>query len=70
MTAFDRRRLSFLWRYLRGKVPWDSGLVPPEVIDWLRPPSRDNSAGARARPRRWHGTTASLPGAHEWDWSG
>ncbi len=25
-------RITFWWRYVRGKIPWDSGVVPPEVI--------------------------------------
>jgi SAM-dependent methyltransferase len=29
-----QRRLRFIWRYLRGDVPWDSGIVPPEITAW------------------------------------
>lgn len=25
-------RLSFWWRYFRDHVPWDTGIVPPEII--------------------------------------
>lgn len=25
-------RLRFWWRYFRGKPPWDTGIVPPEII--------------------------------------
>lgn len=39
-----RRRLHFIWRYLRGNIPWDSREVPPEVRDWIAhydaPPGR------------------------------
>lgn len=42
-----RRRLRFVWRYLRGDVPWDSGIVPPEIAAWIeshaaagKPPGR------------------------------
>ncbi|CAG1009882.1 hypothetical protein ANRL4_04104 [Anaerolineae bacterium] len=27
-----RQRLRFYWRYLRGKTPWDTGIVPPEIV--------------------------------------
>lgn len=26
---------SFLWRYWRGRTPWDTGITPPEVLDFL-----------------------------------
>ena len=32
---FTRRRLRFIWRYLRGDMPWDSGIVPPEIVAWV-----------------------------------
>ncbi len=30
------RRVRFVWRYLRGDVPWDSGIVPPEIVAWVK----------------------------------
>jgi SAM-dependent methyltransferase len=30
MSAVNR--LWFLWRYFRRKTPWDTGIVPPEVV--------------------------------------
>ncbi|GAB4525898.1 MAG: hypothetical protein Fur0018_10860 [Anaerolineales bacterium] len=37
-----RHRWRFLWRYWRGKSPWDTGLVPPEVTDFMQrhPPGK------------------------------
>lgn len=36
------RRLSFLWFYLRGRPPWDSGIPAPELVREIagRPPGR------------------------------
>lgn len=25
-------RLRFWWRYLRGRIPWDTGITPPEIV--------------------------------------
>lgn len=32
MVLSMRQKLRFYWRYLRGKTPWDTGIVPPEII--------------------------------------
>ncbi len=24
-----------MWRYVRGRTPWDTGITPPEVVDFL-----------------------------------
>lgn len=38
----SRPRLKFEWRYLVGRVPWDSGETPPELLEFLdnHPPGR------------------------------
>lgn len=38
----SRSRLHFEWRYLVGRVPWDSGETPPELLERLdnHPPGR------------------------------
>ncbi len=30
-----RSRWAFEWRYLRGQTPWDTGITPPEVMEFL-----------------------------------
>ncbi len=44
MAGSVRRQWQFMWRYWRGRTPWDSGIVPPEVIAWL------DAAQAAGRP--------------------
>ncbi len=60
-----KRRLHFVWRYLRGNIPWDSRQVPPEIIDWLDqhndPPGRALDLGCGP------GTTAIHLAQHGWD---
>lgn len=34
-SPWTQRRWRFVWRYLRGETPWDSGVVPPEIVDWV-----------------------------------
>lgn len=38
----SRTRSHFEWRYLVGRVPWDSGETPPELLEFLenQPPGR------------------------------
>ncbi|MCL4237722.1 MAG: class I SAM-dependent methyltransferase [Anaerolineae bacterium] len=43
-----RRRLRFIWRYLRGHTPWDSGIVPPEIVAWIAALERDGRPAGRA----------------------
>jgi cyclopropane fatty-acyl-phospholipid synthase-like methyltransferase len=43
-----RRRLRFVWRYLRGDTPWDSGIVPPEIVAWVEAAERAGQAPGRA----------------------
>lgn len=43
-----RRRWHFVWRYLRGDAPWDSGIVPPEVVAWVEAAQRAGQPPGRA----------------------
>ncbi len=43
-----RRRWRFIWRYLRGDVPWDSGIVPPEIVAWVETAERAGQSPGRA----------------------
>ncbi|MCJ8500082.1 class I SAM-dependent methyltransferase [Desulfatitalea alkaliphila] len=61
----DARWWSFLWRYLRGRTPWDTRITPPEVMAFLEtaPPGRALDLGcgtgtnAMTMARRgWHVT--------------
>lgn len=40
-----QQRLRFIWRYLTGNLPWDSGIVPPEIVAWVE---RNGTAPGRA----------------------
>lgn len=43
-----RRRFHFIWRYWRGDVPWDSGIVPPEILSWLETTQASGTLPGRA----------------------
>ncbi len=66
-----RRRLHFTWRYLRGRTPWDSGIVPPEITSWIaaheaagRPAGRALDLGCGT------GTTSVFLAEHGWTVTG
>jgi len=41
-NLFNHDWWTFLWRYVRGRTPWDTGVTPPEVVDYIKsaPPGR------------------------------
>jgi SAM-dependent methyltransferase len=43
-----RRRLKFAWLYRRGHTPWDSGIVPPEIVAWITAAESRGSPPGRA----------------------
>lgn len=59
-----KRRLRFIWRYMHGRTPWDSGQVPPEIIDWLA--RHDGSPGRALDLGCGPGTTAIHLARHGW----
>src|SRR4029077_4682557 len=38
VAAVNWRRLFFWWSYLAGPRPWDSGITPPELVEWIEGP--------------------------------
>lgn len=62
----DARWWSFLWRYLRGRTPWDTRITPPEVMAFLEtaPPGRALDLGCGT------GTNAITLARRGWNVSG
>ena len=65
----DWRRLFFSWAYLVGSKPWDSGVPPPELVEWVEgprafPPGRALDIGCGT------GTNCAYMLAHGWEVTG
>jgi SAM-dependent methyltransferase len=62
-----KQRLRYVWRYLRGRTPWDSGIVPPEVIAWIESrEARQEPPGNALDLGCGTGTTSLFLAAHGW----
>jgi SAM-dependent methyltransferase len=65
----DWRRLFFRLVYLIGPRPWDSGVPPPELVEWIEgpralPPGRALDIGCGT------GTNCAYMLAHKWEVTG
>lgn len=63
-----RRQFRFIWRYFTGDLPWDSGVVPPEITGWLD--AHDGAPGRALDLGSGPGTTAIHLAQQGWDVTG
>ncbi len=57
-----RNRWRFVWRYLRGDAPWDSGICPPELMAFIQ----QHPAGKALDLGCGTGTNAIVLAQHGW----
>jgi SAM-dependent methyltransferase len=65
----DWRRIFFQWAYLFGTKPWDSGVSPPELVEWVEGP-RALQPGRALDIGCGTGTNCAYMLAHKWDVTG
>jgi len=63
---FNARQWKYLWRYLRGKTPWETGQTPGQLIDFIN----THPAGKAIDLGCGMGTHALTLARHGWDVTG